>query len=138
MHPTDTDYITGVSILDQQHEQLFQLIQQARTLLKDENMLYKYDDLQKILKGLRQYTLSHFVTEETYMSDAAYSQLEAHRQLHQSFIEKLNQLDAAVSTISLGTQDHILLELGDYLTDWMFQHILEIDKKMIQEIEAAK
>ena len=97
MQPTRSDYITGVVVLDDQHEQLFQLVHQAKTLFKDENMLYKFDELQKILKGLRAYTLSHFSTEEAYMEEASYSQLEAHRQLHQSFIEKLNQVDEAVA-----------------------------------------
>ncbi len=138
MHTMSSDYITGVAVLDEQHEQLFRLLQQSETLLKNENMLYKYEDLQKILKGLRDYTLSHFATEEAYMADAAYPQLEAHHQLHLCFIEKLNQMESAVANISLRTQDHILSELGEYLTQWMLQHILEIDKKMIHEIEAAK
>ena len=138
MYPMSDEYITGITVLDEQHAQLFQLSEQARTLLKDENMLYKYEDLQKILKGLRDYTLSHFVTEESYMADASYSKLDSHRQLHQRFIEKLDEVDAAVAAISLGNQDTILFELGSYLSDWLLQHILITDKQMIDEIEAAR
>lgn len=138
MYPMSSEYITGITVLDEQHTQLFQLAEQAKALLKDENMLYKCDDLQKILKGLRDYTLSHFVTEEAYMADASYAKLDSHRQLHQQFIQKLNELDEAVASISLGNQDTILFELADYLTKWLLQHILNTDKQMINEIEAAK
>lgn len=138
MTPMSSEYITGITILDEQHEQLFQLTQQAKALLKNENMLYKYDELQKILKGLRDYTLSHFVTEEDYMEKAGYAKLDAHRQLHLRFIDKLNQFEEEVTRISLGTQDTILAELWDYLADWLMQHISNIDIEMISEIEAAR
>lgn len=135
---TNSEYITGITVLDEQHAQLFHLAAQAKALLKDENMLYKCDDLQKILKGLRDYTLSHFVTEEAYMENASYTGIHSHRQLHQCFIQKMNELDTAADSISLGNQDTILLELVDYLTDWLLQHISNTDKQMVREIEAAK
>lgn len=135
---TSSEYITGITILDEQHAQLFHLADQAKALLKDENMLYKHDDLQKILKGLHDYTLSHFVTEESYMENASYAEIDAHKQFHQCFIQKMNELDTAAASLSLGNQDCVLLELVDYLTDWLRQHILNTDQQMVREIEAAK
>lgn len=135
--PMSAQYITGVTLLDEQHEQLYSLTDQARNLLKDENMLYKFDELKKILSGLRTYTLSHFATEEDFMKQASYKQLEDHLKLHRSFIERLNQADEEVSRISLGNQDSILIELLDYLNEWLLQHIQNVDVEMVKEIEAA-
>lgn len=135
--PMSAQYITGVTLLDEQHEQLYSLTDQARNLLKDENMLYKFDELKEILDGLRTYTLSHFATEEDFMKQASYKQLEDHLKLHRSFIERLNQADEEVSRISLGNQDSILIELLDYLNEWLLQHIQNVDVEMVKAIEAA-
>ena len=138
MSTMDPEYITGVAVLDEQHKQLFLLTSQAQTLLKDKNMLYKFDELKGILEGLRAYTLSHFVDEEAYMANAGYSKLGEHLELHQSFLENLTHIDEEASRVSLGTQDSILRELLNYLTKWLHQHILHVDKEMVKEIEAAK
>ena len=136
--PMSVQYITGITLLDEQHEQLYSLTDQARNLLKDENMLYKFDELKKILSGLRTYTLSHFATEEDFMKQASYKQLEEHLKLHRSFIERLNQADEEVSRISLGNQDSILVELLDYLNEWLLHHIQNVDVEMVKAIEAAR
>ena len=136
-YPMSDEYITGVPLLDEQHGQLYSLTDQARKLLKDENMLYKFDELKEILQGLRSYTLSHFTDEENFMAKASYEQLEEHQRLHQSFIDRLDQADEEVSRISLGTQDSILLELLDYLNEWLLQHIQNVDIEMVKKIKAA-
>lgn len=101
MSTMDPEYITGVAVLDEQHKQLFLLTSQAQTLLKDQNMLYKFDELKGILEGLRAYTLSHFVDEEAYMANAGYSKLGEHLELHQSFLENLTHIDEEASRVSL-------------------------------------
>lgn len=138
MNPISSEYKTGIPLLDEQHGQLFRLTDQAQTLLKDENMLYKFDNLRDILKGIRAYTLSHFADEEAFMIKASYARLSEHQALHQKFLDNLTRIDEEAASISLGTQDSILIELLDYLTEWLQQHILLIDKEMVKEIEAAK
>lgn len=135
MHSTYSEYMIGVAFLDEQHTQLLNLTEQAKSLLKNENMLYKFDDLQTILKGLHEYTLSHFAAEEAYMQNANYAKLEEHKALHQEFIQKLSRIHENILRISLGTQDTILSELLDYLETWLQQHILLVDKEMVQQVE---
>lgn len=137
VYPMSAQYITGVPLLDEQHGQLYSLTDQARNLLKDENMLYKFDELKEILSGLRTYTLSHFASEEDFMKKASYEQFDDHIKLHRSFIERLDQADDEVSRISLGNQDSILIELLDYLNEWLLQHIQNVDMEMVKAVEAA-
>ncbi len=132
------EYNTGNAVLDEQHQQLFLLTSQAQTLLKDQNMLYKFDELTKLLEGIRSYTLSHFVDEESFMRNAGYVKLDEHLALHQKFLDDLTRIDEEASRVSLGTQDSILKELLDYLTEWLHRHILLIDKEMVKEINAAE
>ncbi len=132
------EYNTGNAVLDEQHQQLFLLTSQAQTLLKDQNMLYKFDELTKLLEGIRSYTMSHFVDEESFMRNAGYVKLDEHLTLHQKFLDDLTRIDEEASRVSLGTQDSILKELLDYLTEWLHRHILLIDKEMVKEINAAE
>ncbi len=138
MYSINVEYLTGVTVLDEQHSQLFRLTDQAQTLLKDQNMLYKFDDLEKILSEIRSYTLSHFDEEEKFMTDSSYTKFEEHRKLHQKFMDDLTRIDEEAAHISLGTQDSILSELLECLTQWLQQHILVIDKQMISEVGAAR
>ena len=71
------------------------------------------------------------------MKNAAYDKLDEHLALHQKFLDNLTRIDEEASRVSLGTQDSILRELLDYLTEWLQRHILMIDKEMVKEIEAA-
>lgn len=137
MYHTIADLETGVALLDEQHKQLFNLSEQAHTLLKDENTLYKFDDLKIILKGLREYSFEHFREEEAYMDAFSYSQADTHKKLHLGFVEKLDEMYAEVERISLGNQDSILLELWDYLAKWLENHILTVDKEMVREGKAS-
>lgn len=138
MYPMDSEYQTGIAVLDEQHSQLFRLTDEAQTLLKDENMLYKFDDLEKILKEIRDYTLSHFVEEESFMTGFAYTKMEEHKHLHQIFIDNLDQIEREVTRISLGTQDSILAQLLEYLTEWLQKHILVIDQEMVRAAGSEK
>ena len=48
MYELKDSYLTGVKTIDDQHRQIFKLADDAYQLLKDENKLFKDDDLLKI------------------------------------------------------------------------------------------
>ena len=50
MYKMNPDYLIGFELMDTQHQYLFELMEKAQILLKDENILYKYDELKKILR----------------------------------------------------------------------------------------
>ena len=47
MYKMNPDYLLGYELMDTQHQYLFGLMEKAQSLLKDENILYKYDELIK-------------------------------------------------------------------------------------------
>ncbi len=130
MYKMKPEYAIGIPRLDEQHQTLFSLIEDAQTLLRDENILYKYDKLIKILDGMKDYADKHFAEEVSLMESINYPRLQLHKAAHDGFCQKVNSFSLDMDTISLGTQDDMLLELLDYLNGWLQTHILDCDKKI--------
>lgn len=134
MYKMNPDYFIGIELMDTQHQYLFELMEKAQTLLKDENILYKYDELIIILKGLEDYTKKHFADEIALMESLNYPRLQLHKEAHQGFIDKLNSFEIDAEKISLGTQDQMIFDLIEYLKEWLQIHILDCDKKVVRFI----
>ena len=130
MYELKSQYLTGMEMIDEQHRRIFKLADEAYQLLKDENMLFKDDELSNIVKGLKDYTEYHFAEEEAYMASIQYSELDSQKDQHKRFIEKLNILSQESEQISLGNQDELILKILEYLTDWLQEHIEKSDMQI--------
>ena len=130
MYELKSQYLTGMEMIDEQHRRIFKLADEAYQLLKDENMLFKDDELSNIVKGLKDYTEYHFAEEEAYMASIQYSELDSQKDQHKRFIEKLNVLSQESEQISLGNQDELILKILEYLTDWLQEHIEKSDMQI--------
>ena len=130
MYELKSQYLTGMEMIDEQHRRIFKLADEAYQLLKDENMLFKDDELSNIVKGLKDYTEYHFAEEEAYMASIQYSKLDSQKDQHKRFIEKLNILSQESEQISLGNQDELILKILEYLTDWLQEHIEKSDMQI--------
>lgn len=129
MYEMKEEYLLGIEPIDSQHRKLLELTEEVYCLLKDENMLFKCADIRKILGGIKEYTLQHFRDEEEYMKSVGYQDLEGHRLQHAEFARKVNEFEEHVKRLNIGTQDNMILELLDYLGNWLEKHICEEDKK---------
>lgn len=130
MYELKSQYLTGVEMIDDQHRRIFKLADEAYQLLKDENMLFKDDELADIVKGLKDYTVYHFTEEETYMESIQYEGLLQQKEQHKKFIERLDHLSQEAKQISLGNQDELILKILEYLTDWLQEHIEKSDMQI--------
>lgn len=119
------DYSIGVPAIDEQHQKLFDLANQAYVLLKDGLRLDKYDAIVAILGELKEYTVYHFNSEEQYMLGIGYKRFLSHKAEHTDFIAKIDavNLDAIDAD-----QDKYLLETLDFVCAWIADHILQRDK----------
>ncbi len=124
------EYYLGVDAIDKEHKRLFEIAEEAYKLLNDEFVPDKFDYIVKILEELKDYTIFHFTDEEKYMESIQYKKLFSHKIEHQEFIEKLNQLDWKEIEEN---QDKALLELLNFLNDWLVNHILYTDKQYTQK-----
>ena len=130
MYKMNPEYLIGIDLMDEQHQVLFELMEKAQKLLKDEYILYKYDDLINILNGLKEYTHKHFTEEIEFMESVNYPDIEAHKLAHKAFVDKINAFGIDFDKISLGTQDKMIDELLNYLIQWLQEHILDCDRRV--------
>ncbi len=129
MKQISEEYRTGVQLLDEEHAVLLELTEQVEQLFKDENMLFKCADIRKLLGKLLDYCTGHFADEEEYLEKIGYAELDKQKAAHAQFEAKLKEFMDRVSQLSLGTQDDMILELFQYLQNWLQVHIKQEDMK---------
>ena len=119
------EYSIGVAKIDEQHKELFEIVNRVQALLSDEFVIDKYDGIVAIINELKDYTIYHFKTEEEYMLEIGYKKLFTQKVAHQDFIEKMNSVD--FSQID-NDQNKYLHEILHFVCDWLVTHILKEDK----------
>lgn len=129
MYEMKPEYYTGISFIDEEHEKLFEIANTAYELLVDDFIPDKYDYIMEVISELKDYAIYHFDHEETYMTNIKYSKFLSHKVAHDSFIEKISEYDADIVDEN---QRGTLLELLDFLTNWLVDHILMQDKPIGQ------
>ena len=119
-------YFTGITLIDEEHKQLFAYANEAYDLLQEEFIPDKYDRIVAILQELRNYTKKHFSDEEAYMESIQYKRIFTQKIQHQEFIDKLDNID--IDSIEAGeNQDEAIIDILEFLTNWLIHHILELD-----------
>ncbi|MBR2402365.1 MAG: bacteriohemerythrin [Lachnospiraceae bacterium] len=122
------EYLTGIGLIDDEHRQLFALVNEVHTLVHDEFIFDKYDEIMRILTELRNYTEMHFRDEEAYMEKINYADLDAQRRAHNAFIEKLVDINFEELENLDNNQQEYLQDILDFLAKWLVNHILKMDK----------
>ncbi|MGY6277167.1 bacteriohemerythrin [Methylomonas sp. MgM2] len=130
--PWNENFETGLSVVDAQHRTLVLLLNKLVA-----HLAYQADApaLNAIFEELRQYTATHFATEELiwqeHFSDDAW--LIRHRDAHHDFIDEVIRLkDEQCSK----TIDDVVADIVKFLTHWLAFHILESDKRMAKVVLA--
>lgn len=122
------DYKIGIYEIDNQHRRLFEIAEDTYNLLKNEFILDKYDKIIELISELKDYAKYHFKSEEEYMEKIGYKRLLSHKVEHKDFIEKIDSID--VFKIDQN-QEAYVMELLDFIVNWISNHIMEKDKKII-------
>ena len=125
MYEMKPEYYIGVETIDNEHAELFRIANDAYELVKNDFVPDKFDDIVTIILKLKEYTKQHFADEEAYMLSIGYKRYLSQKTAHDEFIEKVSgyHLDEVDEN-----QKGIILELLDFLNDWLIHHIVESDK----------
>lgn len=126
------EFKTGIDFIDEEHKKLFELTQKTYDIYKDELMLDKYDYIVDILNELRDYTKYHFNHEQEYMKEIGYKKMFTHIIAHNNFIEKLDSYDFEEIDYN---QTDALVDLLNFLYDWLVKHISKVDKEIAHGLE---
>lgn len=120
-------YYTGIDMIDRQHRRLFEILLDLNELNRDEFLYDKYDAIVDVIEELKDYVVKHFQDEEHYMTQIQYEGLALQKTLHQSFIDKMEEIN--LEDIDENQQQY-LDELIDFLANWLIHHIMKIDQKI--------
>ena len=127
-------YHIGITKIDQEHDRLFELANQAYALLHDEKLQDKRQDIIHIMSELISYAQTHFSHEEAYMHEIRYANREAHIAQHRQFEAKLSEVDFNVLEAStIDDQVDVLRDLLNFLGDWLINHIISEDMRFAKE-----
>jgi hemerythrin len=121
------EYLTGISLIDEEHKELFRIIERVDHLTKNMNDVSGFDNIMLVIQQLSDYTKKHFRDEEEYMADIGYDGLAAQKRAHESFVERLENLDIQAFDDNPKEELQSLLE---FLLGWLINHILYSDKKI--------
>lgn len=110
--------------IDQQHQRIVSMINQLGKAMETGA---ERPALVKILSDLAGYTKTHFQEEERLMEQAAYPELDGHKQRHAELNRQLADFYRTFYTSSRPQAAEIMT----FLQRWLFDHILEQDKRYI-------
>lgn len=113
----------GNKLMDQEHEMLISyinLLQKAAENEASDNIV------NHVVRGLVEYTRTHFFVEEELMKAFDYPDRESHMKAHEGFRAKANAL---VRDADRG-EEIDLPGVLTFLTEWLTAHILKIDAKL--------
>lgn len=119
-----TEYSVEVESIDQQHQQLFAMLNELHDAMKAGKGTQQAP---RVLKNLVEYACEHFALEEALMAQAEYPELVRHKAEHDRLtaeVAKLMQdLESGKTVLSM--------KLLQFLRNWLQEHILGCDKKYI-------
>jgi hemerythrin len=113
-------YSVGNPLVDAYHHIFFQMVDEFRSALVEQSAAAMEDRIAFLVD----YTLMHFGSEEKLMEKVAYPDLEAHREQHQLFRDKMLDLQKRYLQDAGAVKAEEVLYL---IQDWFSHHILGTD-----------
>ncbi len=118
------EYAVGISVIDQEHKRLLNLINHVLSAVHC-NTGAEFE--RQALEELVDYTKYHFQREEALMEEHGYPDLVGHKAQHDQMI---SQVDTFMRRYEERGRE-ALQEVADYLKLWLLQHINGTDKKYV-------
>jgi len=118
----DDQYTVGIKVIDDQHKRLFAMIQDFYDQMRQK---HTREGISAILKGLTDYSLYHFNSEEALMTRHQYPNYAQHKNEHTKFIQKVEEFHLRFDSGQL----LIPIEIAEFLKTWLSNHILKTDQQ---------
>jgi len=116
------DYSMKIDSIDSQHKKLVDMLNDLYAGMMTNA---SREAASETLRGLTDYTLTHFAFEENLFREYGYEHAAAHQKEHRALIQAVvefkGKFDAGEASINM--------ELMNFLKDWLIKHILGSDKR---------
>lgn len=110
----------GVESFDEEHKQLINFINRLNNALQIKSA---QKTMEEILVGLVNYTKIHFKHEEDAMLKYGYPEYEKHKKEHDNLTSKVTEFHERLRS----GKSSFSLELMDFLSNWLINHIQKTD-----------
>ena len=132
MYEFTEDCMIHIPQIDEEHRKLFQMINDALSLVKTTEDI---SGIAQSLLLLKDYVNTHFAHEEAYMEQIHDPELPLQKKEHAEFAEKINSfiLDKSSKEAARASFEELL----SYLVRWLYHHILSSDM-MIGKMSAVE
>lgn len=122
-------YSVGVELFDDSHKQLLHITNHFVSATMERRPM---EEVTSLLLDLVRYTRFHFRDEEDLMKETGYAQFAEHRKQHDELTDRLL---AYVGEYITGNLD--LINMAEFMMDWLITHILEEDMQYAQHFARA-
>jgi len=121
-------FFTGIRDVDHQHEGLVALVNNLNAVATCHTST---DEVENAFLKLTDYASEHFSLEEKLMVEAGVDvdHVAAHKQAHTRFVDQLTDMWHARGEDPDATTQHLL----EFLTTWIYRHILITDHAMARD-----
>ncbi len=123
----DDSYSVGVPELDEQHKNLFRIV---NTMFSTEDLSVNSKVITDLMAEMAEYASVHFETEERYMSECKYPGLANQIRAHDVFRKKVDEL----RSLHTAENKNMPSEMIRFLYEWLVNHIMFCDKKYMPYI----
>jgi hemerythrin len=124
------DLATGNQLVDFQHKQLFQAI---NNLLDACSQGRGRDQIDNTLNFLTNYTVKHFGDEEKLQQQFKYPDYQNHKKLHDNFTVTVKDLGAQLR--QEGPSINLVGKINSTIGTWLVNHIKKEDQKLTAHIQ---
>lgn len=131
----DDTFIVDGGILDRDHQALFKLINAFNKSVPD---FESPSQVAPFLKSLSKYIQAHFKREEKLQQVSGFIFHDEHKEEHQVMVEKYNVLVLKASKATRQNITDIAVEIGDFLQEWLTEHVIENDLQMRPFVDRMK
>ena len=124
------EYSNGILQIDNQHQQMFDLINQLMEVIKCGK---GKEEFFRTMINLKSVTKLHSETEEDLMVRFGYPDYENHKIFHKSYGENFARLTKVIKYMGYKEKEeglHLLLRIQHLLAEWLFSHVNGSDKKL--------
>jgi hemerythrin len=121
------DLDTGIDVIDEQHRQLVELINQLESVKDTQHA----DTVHRVVEDCVQYTMSHFAFEEEIQQEAGYKYCRPHKKVHELFTRRVGEYRQR-----LDSGENVAVELHSMLANWLINHIKHDDADYIPVVKA--
>lgn len=122
-------YELGVSIVDEQHKELFERVQTFMQILRSPaSWEDKVERVNETLEFMKVYVVEHFRDEEEYQKRIEYPGYEAHKKIHGDMVNYVVQFSDEYE--KSGCNEQLMQQFAGKLLAWLINHVASEDQRI--------